>query len=167
MSRVAEIQAWYQALQPRERLLVAAGAAFLLVMLIYASLLHPYLASRKDLQSHVDFQQNQLASMRSLAVQLESLRGQQPSGLPMGQSLLAVVSRSAADAGFGAALKQVQTGSDGVVHVQLQAVAFDSLMRWLGDLHRQYGVSVKDMTAQRASGPGSVDASLSLEAPGA
>lgn len=165
MSRLDELKTWYFSLQERERLMVTLGAAFLAVMLVYAVLLHPYLASRKALQDDVQRQQALLTWMRPAALQIQSLRGQQPSGLPAGQSMLAVVDRSAGDAGFGGALKQVQTNSDGSVHVQMQAAGFDSLMRWLGDLHRQYGISVRDLNAQRSSTPGSVDASLTLETP--
>jgi general secretion pathway protein M len=103
--------------------------------------------------------------MRPAAVQIQSLRGQQPSSLPAGQSLLAVVDKSAGDAGFGAALKQIQTGNDGSVRVQMQGAGFDNLVRWLGSLQQHYGISVRELTAQRSSSPGNVDAGITLVAP--
>lgn len=165
MSRIDELKTWYTSLQQRERLALATGAAFVIAMLIYAVLLHPYLSSVRALKADIDHQQAQLVSMRQLAVQIQALRGQQPSGLPRDQSLLAVVDKSATDAGFGTAMKQVQTNSDGTVQLQFQAANFDDLMRWLGDLQRQYGISVQQLIAQRGSAPGSVDVSLTLQAP--
>lgn len=165
MNRVDELKTWYLSLQQRERLMLAIGSAFVAAMLIYAVLLHPYFSSLRALQADVEHQQTQLVSMRQLAVQIQALRGQQPSSLPRDQSLLAVVDRSATDAGFGTAMKQVQTNSDGTVHLQFQATNFDNLMRWLGDLQRQYGISVQQLIAQRGSAPGSVDVSLTLQAP--
>ena len=165
MSRVDELKTWYASLQQRERLVLAGGATFVAVVLVYAVLLHPYLSSVHALQADIERQQTQLVSMRQLAVQLQALRGQQPASLPRDQSLLAVVDKSASDAGFGTAMKQVQTNSDGTVHMQFQAASFDNLMRWLGDLHRQYGIAVQQLIAQRGSAPGSVDVSLTLQAP--
>ncbi|HLW74253.1 MAG TPA: type II secretion system protein M [Gammaproteobacteria bacterium] len=165
MSRIDELKAWYVSLQQRERLVLAIGAAFVVVMLVYAVLLRPYFSSLHALKDDIERQQTQLVSMRQLSVQIQAMRGQQPSSLPRDQSLLAVVDRSASEAGFGTALKQVQTNSDGTVHLQLQAASFDKLMRWLGDLHRQYGISVQQLIAQRGTGPGSVDANLTLQAP--
>lgn len=166
MKRLDELKAWYTSLQQRERVALVVCATFVALTLVYTAVLHPFLSSKHALQADVERQQALLTWMRPAAAQIQSLRGQQPSTLPANQSLLAVVDKSASDAGFGSALKQVQTNSDGSVQVQMQAAGFDDLMRWLGTLNRQYGISVKELTAQRSTGPGDVDASLSLQAPG-
>jgi general secretion pathway protein M len=162
MKQLDEFKAWYGTLQQREQRVLAAGAAVVLAMLVYAAVLHPYFASRKRLADDIQSRQAELTWMGPAAAQLQALRGQQPSSIPANQSLLAVVSRSAGDAGFAAAIKQAQTNSDGSVHLQLQGVAFDNVIRWVGTLHRQYGISVRDMTAQRGGSPGNVDASLTF-----
>lgn len=166
MNRIDELRAWYLSLQQRERRVLLAGAAALVAMLLYAAVLHPYFSGRRRLEQDIVDQRYLIAWMRPAAAQIQSLRGQQPSGMPAGQSLLAVVDKSASDAGFGAALKQIQTGNDGSVQVQMQGVAFDGLVRWLGGLQLRYGISVREMTAQRATTPGNVDAGLTLVAPG-
>ena len=166
MSRIAELRTWYQSLQQREQRVLLVGAVALGVMLIYAGLLHPYFASKRALEQDVVDRQELLTWMRPAAVQIHAMRGQQPSGMPAGQSLLAVVDKSAGDAGFGAALKQVQTGNDGSVRVQMQGAGFDSLVRWLGSLQQRYGITVRELTAQRSTAPGNVDAGITLVAPG-
>ena len=166
MSRIAELRTWYQSLQQREQRVLLAGAVALGVMLVYAGILHPYFSSKAALQQDIIDRQELLAWMRPAAVQIQSLRGQQPSGMPAGQSLLAVVDKSAGDAGFGAALKQVQTNNDGSVRVQMQGAGFDSLVRWLGSLQQRYGITVRELTAQRSTAPGNVDAGITLVAPG-
>ena len=167
MSRIDELRAWYLSLQQRERRVLLAGAAALAAMLLYAAVLHPYFSSRQRLEQDIATQRGLIAWMRPAAAQIQALRGQQPSGMPAGQSLLAVVDKNANDAGFGAALKQIQTGNDGSVRVQMQGVAFDGLVRWLGSLQQHYGITVREMTAQRSTTPGNVDAGLTLVAPGA
>lgn len=166
MSRFTELKTWYLSLQQREQRVLAAGAVFVLVMFIYLALLHPYLASRQRLATDIQNRQTLLAWMGPAAAQLQALRGQQPSGIPANQSLLAVVSRSAADAGFGAMLKQAQSNTDGSVHMQLQGVGFDNLIRWLGTLRHQYGIAVRELNAQRTATAGNVDATLTLTASG-
>lgn len=166
MNRIMELRTWYQSLQQREQKILLASAVVLGVMLVYAALLHPYFSSKRALQDDIVDRQALLTWMRPAAVQIQSLRGQQPSGLPAGQSLLAVVDKSAGDAGFGAALKQVQTGNDGSVRVQMQAAGFDDLVRWLGSLQQRYGITVREFTAQRSASPGNVDAGITLVAPG-
>ena len=166
MSRITELRTWYQSLQQREQRVLLAGAIALGVMLIYAGLLHPYFASKHALEQDVVDRQELLAWMRPAAAQIQAMRGQQPSDMPAGQSLLAVVDKSAGDAGFGAALKQVQTGNDGSVRVQMQGAGFDSLVRWLGSLQQRYGITVRELTAQRSTAPGNVDAGITLVAPG-
>jgi len=162
MSRVDELKVWYRSLQQREQRILMAGAVFVLAMVVYLALLNPYFSSRKRLEADIQEKQTEIAWMGPAAAQLQALRGQQPSGIPANESLLAVVSRSAADAGFGASLKQAQTDSDGSVRMQMQGVGFDTLIRWLGTLHRQYGVSVKQMMAQKTAATGTVDATLTL-----
>ena len=164
MSRATELKAWYLSLQDREQRILAVGVVFVLATIIYLGLVNPYLNSRKRLQADIADRQEQVAWMQPAALQLQALRGQQPSGIPPGQSLLAVVSRAAGDAGFSASMKQAQTDDDGSVRLQLQAVAFDDLIRWLGTLRRQYGITVKQLMAQKATPAGSVDATLTLTA---
>jgi len=166
MNRIDELRAWYQSLQQREQRVLMAGAVALAVMLLYAAVLHPYFSGKQRLQQHISDQQDLITWMKPAAAQIQSLRGQQPSAMPAGQSLLAVVDKSAADAGFGTALKQVQTGNDGSVRVQMQGAGFDSLVRWLGSLQQRYGITVRELTAQRSTTPGDVDAGITLVAPG-
>lgn len=166
MSRITELRTWYRSLQQREQRVLLVGAVALGVLLVYAGLLHPYLASKRTLEQDMVDRQELLAWIRPAAAQIQSLRGQQPSGMPAGQSLLAVVDKSAGDAGFGPALKQVQTANDGSVRVQMQGAGFDNLVRWLGSLQQRYGITVRELTAQRSSAPGNVDAGITLVAPG-
>jgi len=162
VKQYAELRAWYLSLEQREQRILAAGAVFVVAMVLYLLLLAPYFNSRHRLEAEIAQRQVEIAWMNPAAMQLQALRGQQSSGIPANQSLLAVVSRSAADSGFGQVMKQAQTGNDGSVRVQMQGVGFDNLIRWLGTLRRQYGISVRDLTAQKTAAAGNVDTTLTL-----
>ena len=162
MKQYAELKAWYLSLEQREQRILAAGAVFVVAMVLYLLLLAPYFNSRHRLEADIAQRQGEIAWMGPAAAQLQALSGQQPSGIPSNQSLLAVVTRSASDAGFSQMMKQAQTGNDGSVRVQLQGVGFDNLIRWLGTLRRQYGIAVRDLNAQKTAAAGSVDTTLTL-----
>lgn len=162
MKQYDELKTWYLSLEQREQRILAAGAVFVVAMVFYLALLAPYFNSRHRLESGILQRQGEIAWMGPAAAQLQALRGQQPSGIPSNESLLAVVTRSASDAGFSQVMKQAQTGTDGSVRVQMQGVGFDNLIRWLGTLHRQYGISVRDLTAQKTAAAGNVDTTLTL-----
>lgn len=164
MKQYDELKAWYLSLEQREQRILAVGAVFVMAMVLYLLLLAPYFNSRNRLQADILQRQTEVAWMGPATAQLQALRGQQPSGIPANQSLLAVVSRSASDAGFSQVIKQAQTGNDGSVRVQMQGVGFDNLIRWVGSLRRQYGISVRDLNAQKTAAPGNVDITLTLVA---
>jgi type II secretory pathway component PulM len=157
-----ELKTWYLSLDQREQRILAAGAVFVVAMVFYLLLLAPYFNSRHRLEAGIQQRQTEIAWMGPAAAQLQALRGQQPSGIPSNQSLLAVVTRSASDAGFSQVMKQAQTGNDGSVRVQMQGVSFDNLIRWVGTLRRQYGISVRDMTAQKTAAAGNIDTTFTL-----
>ncbi|HEY3645863.1 MAG TPA: type II secretion system protein M [Gammaproteobacteria bacterium] len=162
MKQYDELKTWYQSLEQREQRILAAGAVFVVVMVLYLLLLAPYFNSRHRLEASIQQRQTEVAWMGPAAAQLQALRGQQPSGVPANQSLLAVVTRSASDAGFSQVMKQAQTDNDGSVRVQMQGVSFDNLIRWLGSLRHQYGISVRDLSAQKTAAAGNVDTTLTL-----
>lgn len=162
MKQYDELKAWYLSLEQREQRILAVGAVFVFATVLYLALLAPYFNSRHRLQDDILQRQTEIAWMGPAASQLQALRGQQPSGIPANQSLLAVVTRGASDAGFSQVMKQAQTGNDGSVRVQMQGVGFDNLIRWLGTLRRQYGISVRDLTAQKTATAGNVDTTFTL-----
>jgi general secretion pathway protein M len=70
--------------------------------------------------------------------------------------------------GLHEALQRSQpTTSDGI-RVEFEDVAFDDLVLWLGDLSRQYSMQVSSgsVSAAAQSGPGRVNATLTLERTG-
>lgn len=164
MSNLRQLWQWFLSLETRERRVLGAGVVILVVFVLYAAVVSPYVHHRQMLNAELQSQRSLIAWMRPAAARLESLRGSQRAPLP-GGSLLSAINSSAASAGLGSALQQAQTAGDGAVRVQFTGVNFDSLMRWLVTLQQTYGVLASDATVTRTSGPGLVDASLALRSP--
>lgn len=164
MKQFDELQRWFMSLQQRERRILAAGAVILLAVVIYGGILQPYANSKVALATHVAEQRTLLAWMGPATARLKALGGNRPAPLAPG-SLLATVNHEASSAGLGNSLRQVQQQNDGSVRVQLEGASFDAVLRWLGQLHQRYGITITEMSVQSSDTAGQVTANLSLKVP--
>jgi general secretion pathway protein M len=156
------MKARWDALAPRERLLVATGAAVLLAVALWVGVWEP-------LDRHRDALAERAAANQALADWLAGLEQRMPSGIAEtpaasfdGRSPLAVVDQSARAAGLAGALQRIEPGSSGEIRVTLERAEFPALMRWLDGLVEQRPFRVVSLRADRVE-PGRVDATLVLE----
>jgi general secretion pathway protein M len=162
------MKAWLDSLAARERVMVIAGAAALVLFLIYALIWSPLRSGYLEMQETVVEQRDTAVWMEQSAqrlAQLKRSRGSAASGL-RGQSLLAVADRTARSGGLADALKRVEPEGRDNVKVWLEGASFDVLVGWLAALGKQHGVSVNTATLERVSETtGRVNARLTLQAP--
>jgi len=160
------MRAWWDGLDPRERMMVAAGGTLLVLFLIYILVLSPIHSGYDSLRNTVDEQRTTAVWMQESAQTLTRLKrnsGRAPQGLG-GRSLLSVADSTARAGGLGPALKRVEPeGSDGV-RVWLDGASFDVLVKWLGTLSTIHGVNAETVTMERAATAGRVNARLTLQA---
>ena len=161
------MKAWFLSLAPRERLIVAAGAGVLLVLVLWLGVWEPLAQRTQQLEQSVTVQEETLAWMQQAAAEIEQLRrsgGPAATGL-QGRSLLAVVDQATRAAGLSGGLKRIEPEGADRVRVQFERIAFDDFMRWLDGLQRQYGVFTQSITVEREEAPGRVNIRLTLDAP--
>jgi general secretion pathway protein M len=159
---------WFLGLEPRERKLVAGGAAVLVLLLLYVLVWEPVVGSYAALRENVAAQKQTLAWMRQSAAQVQSLR-RAASGSSQGlggRSLLALVDQSARSDGLGSAIKRIEPDGAKGVKVWLEGVAFDPMVLWLGKLTRTYRIEASVITIEPQSA-GRVNARLTLLEPAA
>ena len=157
---------WLEGLEPRERLLVLAGAGLLVVFFVTVLVWLPMRAGYNDLKASVAEQRETAAWMQRSAQQLAALKqggGEAPEGLG-GRSLLAVTDSTARAGGLGAELKRVEPEGRDSVRVWLDGAAFDVLVKWLVTLSTTHGIQVDNATLERTETAGRVNARLSLQA---
>ena len=154
-----QLRAWWSALAPREQRIVGAGGVALAVILLYLAVWEPLGKARHS-------RERELADARALAAQIETLganRGAAPAALSgAGQSLLAVVDQSRRTSAITKPPSRLQPEGDTTVRIWLEDVPFDALVRWLNELQTRYGVRVDNADIERQSGPGLVNARLTL-----
>ena len=159
------MKAWLSRLEPRQRQIVIAGAVTLAGLLLWLLAIQPLFDRLAMLEQTVAAQKETLRWMQEAAIEIQQLRAQgNRTGDLGGRSLLSVVDQSARAAGLGQGIRRVEPDGESRVRVRMEGVAFDTLMRWLAELHRRYGVRVTSVSIDRESSPGRVNVRLTLEA---
>ncbi len=148
---------------------MGGGALATAALLIYLLMWEPFqdrLANRR--QSVVALRAD-LAWMQQAATELQRLQANpgQPSRPAPGArpSLLILVDQSARAAGLGGAVKRVEPQGADKIRIQLEDAGFDALIRWLGALDREHGVTIDNAAISSKSAAGQVDARLILSEP--
>ena len=160
------MKAWFDNLDPRERMMVAAGATLLVLFLIYILVLSPIHSGYDSLRNTVDEQRTTALWMQKSAQTLTRLKrssGRAAQGLG-GRSLLSVADSTARAGGLGPALKRVEPEGSDSVRVWLDGASFDVVVKWLGTLSTIHGVNADTVTLERSGGAGLVNARLTLQA---
>lgn len=155
------MKTWFLGLAPRERLLVGGAAVVFVLLLAYLLVVEPLQQRRAVLERGVVAQRELLAWMHTAVV---PLRGDTtaPSS-SRGQSLFAVVDRSARATVLAGALQRVQPEGQGNVRVWFNDAPFDDLVRWIATLQRDHGITVNTLSIERTDTAGLVSARLTLE----
>src|SRR5690606_31951363 len=134
-----------------------------LITILYLAVIEPLATYRAQLESGVESQRELVSWMRAAT---DVLRERGPVNVPAVSSdgsLLALADSSARSAGMSAALRRIQQDGSDAVRMRFEGANFDRLIVWLDELESRHGVSVREMTVDRAEGAGLVNVSLTLE----
>jgi general secretion pathway protein M len=154
----AWLSSWFYGLQPRERLIVTAGAAAAVLIVVWGLVVSPLRAEAARLQASVDRNQR-------LLVDVVRIQGEQPS-IPVGdqsardQPLPYLVSDTVGK--YGLEAPRTRANGPSGVDVTWQNASFDAIVAWLAALHDSYGVDVETASITPAREPGFVNATLLL-----
>ena len=156
-----KLKDWFQALQPRERLMVAGGAVVVVLAAIFMGLA-PFYKSIHARAERVERKEGDLAWMRTVTPEIQALGQNQSIATPSDESLVVLIDRTARECGLGTSLTgQTPNGATGI-RVRLESAAFDVLVKCLGTLQQTHAVTIESATFDRAAKPGLVNANLVL-----
>ena len=158
---------WFYGLEQRERWFLIAGATAVVLALIYLLLLNPLYTETAALGTRVEQKEKDFAWMQKAAATIMARGGSTSKPIVEG-TLVVIVDRTARAAGLGDSLRTNQpTGPNGI-RVRLDSASFDSLVRWLGELQNTYQLQIQSASFDgTGGGPGIVNATVTLERPGA
>jgi general secretion pathway protein M len=152
------MKAWFFGLQPRERWIIAVGAAVALAIVLWGFVVSPLRAEVARLRTSVDTKQR-------LLIDVARIEGGQPSqvvGNRQGtdQPLYLIISNTAG--AYGVEPRNTRANGPSGVDVSVQNASADALLTWLVALHGTYGIDVETASFSPAREPGLVNGQLSL-----
>ncbi|MDH4073750.1 MAG: type II secretion system protein M [Gammaproteobacteria bacterium] len=157
---------WFTSLQARERAFVAGAAAFIVLAGLWFGLWVPLDKGHSAALARVDTWQRSLSALRPMRGQVQAAASGRPAAGGQNQSLVVIVDNSLRQRGLTGSLQRSQpTPSGDGIRVEFENAAFDDLVLWLGDLHRQFGLEVESGSFSVASSdsPGRVNSSVTLQ----
>lgn len=158
-------QTWnefWQARNPRERMILTYGGVFLMLTLLYGLAWLPISEGRKKLSATLPQLRADVAKMHTHAQEITGL--QASTGVASGEP------RQAAENGLkGANLRDKVSAIDRVdaqrVRITLNGMPFDALLMFLGDMQSQQRLRVETLQIQ-ATDAGRVKGAVTLVGPG-
>jgi type II secretory pathway component PulM len=155
---IARLRELFFGLQPRERWIVAVGAAAAVVIIVWGFVVSPMRAESARLRTSVDTKQRLLIDVQRLEAEQPPPGGTGPQGVE--QTLVVIIDDTARSHGLGSPRTR-QNGPNGI-DVTIQSASFDALMAWLIVLHGTYGIDVETGQLVKAREPGLVNGQLLL-----
>jgi general secretion pathway protein M len=160
-----QFNAWWNARLPRERQVLAVGAAAVVLALFYSIVWQPVHQARARAESDLRDTRTFANRLESIAVEVERARGSGAAAETRNLSLLSAVGQAAQRPELGGkAPSRIEPEGEKEVKIWFDDVAFDALLAWLQQLQSQYGIVVSAAELER-KGEGVVTVRLSLARP--
>lgn len=157
---------WFDNLEARERWMVAAGAAFVVIVVFIVGIVRPLNRGTRQAEERVQAKTQLLEDLRAAQAELRARGpGSTKTAVRSNESLYVIVDRSTRAKGLAGALKRNQPVGDSGIRVRLEDASFDQVLAWLGTLRESYGLTIVNASFNGSSQPGLVTASLVLERP--
>ena len=144
------INYWRQ-LQSRERVVLGWGSIFVVSLLFYVLIWQPWHEAIKHLQEALPHERADLVWMRQQAEIISTGGIVQPTAKKgRDQSILAVIEQTAKAAGVRESIKQmVPRANNQEASIVLEEASFSKWLKWVEVLKIQYGVNIKQLSAER------------------
>lgn len=154
---------WFNALAPRERLLVAVAGGLLMFTLIITLAVRPIISGATKGQERVETKRELLSDLERVAERVGPQRGS--AGIVVGndsQSLVVVVDRTTRGNGLAPYLKRNQPDGASSIRLRFENAPFDTIVTWLGQLKAQHGLTATSANIDSANSAGRVNCNLTL-----
>ncbi|MCY0965490.1 type II secretion system protein M [Parathalassolituus penaei] len=147
---------WYQALAPRDRLIVKAVAGLAAIALVFVLVYAPLLRSHQQLEQDLA---RKLDTWELIAGNAHRFGDAAADAPDTGAPVLPRVSQSARQAGIKLDRFE-QDGKD--VRIWIDRVSFDAFIAWVEQLQAREGIVVSQITIDSTNGPGWVNVRATL-----
>jgi general secretion pathway protein M len=159
------MRAWFESLESRERMFVAAAAGTVMLAILYLGIWMPLERGHRKAAASVQTWKAAVAEVQPLRLQLQATGTRQPAAGSRNQSLVLIIDNTLRQHGLYSALQRSQPVAQNGIRVEFENAAFDDLVLWLGDLSKTYGLQLQSgsFSATSPENQGRVNATLTLE----
>jgi len=154
------MKAYFASLNPREQKMVLASVVFVLLFLPYQFIFVPFQESLDKMESNSSKAMKNIVWMKSKLPEIRNLKGAGNTSSGTRQSLLSLIETTTKQNKLK--LRKVKPAGSFNVKVWLDEVSFDTLMQWLDGLVVTHGLSITDITIEKQSANGIVNASINM-----
>ena len=147
------VTAWLAARNPRERLLLGAGAVVLALAVLVLGVWQPLRANRDAELARIARYDRTLAAVSQLPATARPVADPRP--------IATILAQTAAAQGLS--ILRLDTPKAETATLTLQDAPFETLVLWIDGLNRDSGLAITSATIRRTEVPGTVSADLSLE----
>ena len=147
------VTAWLAARNPRERLVLGAGAVVLALAVLILGVWQPLRASRDAELARIARYDRLLAALSQLPATARPVVDPRP--------IATILAQTAAAQGL--AILRLDTPKADTATLTLQDARFEVLVLWIDGLNRDSGLAITSATIRRTELSGTVSADLSLE----
>lgn len=151
----------FDALAPRERLLVSLAGAVLLVAVVILTVVRPLSTSLRTATAQLADKRAVLGDIEHVAARFGRQSGA-AAARPTGESLVVMVDRTTRSRGLSPYLKRNEPDGTDSIRLRFENVPFDELIGWLADLQTKQAVGVVSASADAGQDSGRVSANLEL-----
>ena len=141
----------------RERSMLLAAIAVVVLGAVYALLIDPALSGRTDLEKKLPTLRQQAAEVQALSREAATLSGKSAPSVPA----MTRESLETSLAKKGLKAQNVSVSGE-LAKVQLNAASFSGMVEWLADMQKTARMSVVDANVEAQAQPDMVNASLTL-----
>lgn len=154
---------WFDNLDTRERTMVSIAGAFLIFAIVYLGAWMPLDRSVTRLSQSVSNQQDTLSELRRLRGRVSDPGKRSGSNNTGDQSLVVVVDNTLRERGLSGPHKRSSPTGSTSIRVEFEDVAFDELIRWLGELNGNHSMQTQSASISNRPAVGKVNSTLTLE----
>jgi len=155
---------WFENLQPREQLIVLAGAVICAIVLLWAIIWNPIVTKTIALRESVSEQRELLAWMQDSSARIKALEGNATGSAPINRkvTLINAVESTSKRNGLRAAIANMKPDGDNKINLDIKGASFDDMIIWQGQLSKLYGIRAEQFSAKATDKAGLVDARITL-----
>jgi len=155
MTPATAVRTYWNARSGKERIALAATAAVVFALCLYAALIGPALAARAQLATDLPRLRAQLEEMRLQQQEVIALRKRLGSAA-QSRDLSAFLRSAAANTSLQKAAESIRATPDGKAALSAADIVFDDWLAWIENLQRDFSVRVENCKIAALERPGLV-----------